>query len=553
MHYGRIGEAWEITEYDLKNYPVWVRTPAHTEPVMTPLYCEFWYGLMVDGIRRGCGKISLPTTLGYYWKLYKGHGYLTRATPRQEEIPARAETYRKNLAKIVDDPFGYCDRLFAAFDELMAPFVDIDVASLTREQLMEHVHEIIYLHSKAIALYFDGWFAITPLPGLFQQLAGELTGLKATDPVYSKLTISTDNPLYRSNAGIADLARQAIELGLTDLLGMPDNEVLAAMKSRPAGQTWLGAFERFLGANKWKLLRMYEFCEPGWFDEPTLLIADVRRYVEVGGHHKIDEDRGAMTAERDALTAQFLAKVPDAQRAWMRKLLECSRAANYWSEGAAWHGEFKRMAFGRRCFIECGKRMAADGIIGSPGDIFMLFTDEILNALGNREKGRYVELAKARRAEWEGYKKLTKQADGVPAVLGNPDKIGEMLRLDPTLTVSISAPIEDAESVGAICVGGAGSPGVVEGIANVIWDESEFDKVKKGDIMVCPMTSATWTPLFGIIDGLVCDSGGSLSHPVIVSREYGIPAVVGTGNATQKIRTGDRIRIDGNMLRVYRA
>lgn len=195
--------------------------------------------------------------------------------------------------------------------------------------------------------------------------------------------------------------------------------------------------------------------------------------------------------------------------------------------------------------------MAADGILERPEDIFMLFTDEILSALGNREKGRYVDLVKTRHTEWEGYKKLTKQADGVPAVLGNPEKIGEMLRLDPTLTVSISAPIEDAEKVGAVCVGGAGSPGTVEGFANVIWDEGDFAKVKKGDIMVCPMTSATWTPLFGIISGLVCDSGGSLSHPVIVSREYGIPAVVGTGNATQKIRTGDRIRIDGNLLRVY--
>jgi len=140
----------------------------------------------------------------------------------------------------------------------------------------------------------------------------------------------------------------------------------------------------------------------------------------------------------------------------------------------------------------------------------------------------------------------------VPPVLGDPNAIMPMLKFDPTLTVSISMPIEDPEKVGAVCVGGAGSPGVVEGIAKVIFDESQWKEIQKGDIMVCPMTSATWTPLFGIIKGLVCNSGGSLSHPVIVSREYCIPAVVGTGDATMKIKTGDKLRIDGNLLRVYK-
>jgi pyruvate,water dikinase len=70
--------------------------------------------------------------------------------------------------------------------------------------------------------------------------------------------------------------------------------------------------------------------------------------------------------------------------------------------------------------------------------------------------------------------------------------------------------------------------------------------------MVGPMTSATGTPLFGIIAGLITDSGGELSHPVIVSREYGIPAVCGTVLATQKLKTGDRVKIDANKMRVYK-
>lgn len=550
MHYGKNMESWELTEFDRSYYPVWVRTPAHTEPVMTPLYCEFWYGLMVGGIRRGAAYLSLPTTRGYLWKLHKGHGYLTRALPWDDEISNRQDTYRKRLAPIIDDPLGYCDKLFAKFDQLMEPFAALKVDEMTEDELIGHVYDIIHLHSEAIFHYFVGWYAITPLAGLFQSLAEELTGLKATDPLYSKLIRGFDNPLYASNRGIADLARTAIELNLADNLKLGDEEVIPAMQKSIAGKVWLESLDEFIKVHGWKLMRMYEFCEPGWYDKPSLLMADIRRYAEVGGVHRADAERQNLVKEREEATVELLAKVPEAQRDWMHKLLIGAQAANYWSEGAAWHGEFKRMAFGRRCFIECGKRLARDGVIDNVDDIFMLFTDEIISALGNREKGRYINLVRERRLEWEGYKSLT-YTDEVPPVLGDASAIGKMLRLDPTLGVSISAPIDDPVRVGATCVGGAGSPGGVEGIARVVMDESQWNQIQPDDIMVCPMTSATWTPLFGLIKGLICDSGGSLSHPVIVSREYGIPAVVGCGDATRKIKTGDRIRIDGDLLRVY--
>lgn len=552
MHYGRTPMCWEITDFDLEFYPTWVRTPAHTEPVMTPLYCEFWYGYLVDGNRRGAGYISLPTTLGAFRKLYKGHGYLTHAKPLDNEIPAREARYREVVAPIIDDPFGFCDKLFSEMDKLMEPYYKVDVEMMTREELMAHIHDIIYLHTKAIYLYFIGWYGITPLPSLFHQFANELAGLEATDPLYSKLTISMDNPLYRSNRGIADLARLAIDLKIEKNLQLPDNEVVKAMEQSEAGKKWLEEMKNFLKVHGWKLLRMYEFIEPGWFEDPAYLMPDIRRYIEVSGVHRIDEKREIMTKERDELSKEFLAKIPESQRDWMEKLLVATRAANYYSEGAAWHCEFKRMAFGRRCFVECGKRMMQDGVIDNVNDIFMLFTDEIISGIANRERGRYTKLVQERRKEWEGYKALTHGSDEVPRVLGDPNGIRSMLQLNPAFTVSISVPIDDPEKVGAICVGGAGSPGVAEGIAKVIFDESQWKEIQKGDIMVCTMTSATWTPLFGIIKACVCDSGGSLSHPMIVSREYGIPAVVGTGDATRKIKTGDKIRVDGNLLRVYK-
>jgi pyruvate,water dikinase len=94
--------------------------------------------------------------------------------------------------------------------------------------------------------------------------------------------------------------------------------------------------------------------------------------------------------------------------------------------------------------------------------------------------------------------------------------------------------------------GVAASPGVVEGVARVIFDVGQLSQVRDGEILVAPFTSTSWTPVFGRIAGAVTDAGGVMCHAAIVAREYRLPAVLGTGTATKRIGTGDRIRIDGD-------
>jgi pyruvate,water dikinase len=94
------------------------------------------------------------------------------------------------------------------------------------------------------------------------------------------------------------------------------------------------------------------------------------------------------------------------------------------------------------------------------------------------------------------------------------------------------------------------SPGVVEGVARVVRTVDEFDEVRDGDILVCQMTNPAWVVLFTKIAGLVTDTGGTTSHPAVLAREFGIPAVIGTSVATSRIVTGDRLRIDGAAGRV---
>lgn len=96
-----------------------------------------------------------------------------------------------------------------------------------------------------------------------------------------------------------------------------------------------------------------------------------------------------------------------------------------------------------------------------------------------------------------------------------------------------------------------GSPGRVQGPARIVLGPEDFPKLQSGDILVVPLTTPVWTPLFAIVKGLVADVGGVLSHGAIVAREYGIPAVMGTQVATRILKDGQLITVDGNRGLVF--
>jgi pyruvate,water dikinase len=94
--------------------------------------------------------------------------------------------------------------------------------------------------------------------------------------------------------------------------------------------------------------------------------------------------------------------------------------------------------------------------------------------------------------------------------------------------------------------GMAASPGQVEGVARVVLDAGALSEIQPGEILVSRITAPSWGPVFSQIAAVVTDIGGMMSHAAIVCREYGLPAVTGTGSATTQVRTGQRIRVDGD-------
>lgn len=137
-----------------------------------------------------------------------------------------------------------------------------------------------------------------------------------------------------------------------------------------------------------------------------------------------------------------------------------------------------------------------------------------------------------------------------PPFLGQIERFGELVAKDPVMGVIVPTPKVRPE-LKADLYGSASTPGVAEGVARVIRSGKQVDEVQPGEILVVPFTESPWVSVFHLVKGVVTDMGGAVAHAVIVGREFGLPVVVGTMEATSKIKTGQRIRVDGDNCAVY--
>ncbi len=198
----------------------------------------------------------------------------------------------------------------------------------------------------------------------------------------------------------------------------------------------------------------------------------------------------------------------------------------------------------RLVLIEVGRKLVDAGRVDQPDDVMFLRYNELRSLIGSDTAIPAREIVASRRQEreaagrvhprdWVGTVTPSQLAFPYLVNWGYPDRFHQKQSDDKLVITGLGA-----------------SPGVIEGIARVVRTVDEFDEVRDGDILVCQMTNPAWVVLFTKIAGLVTDTGGTTSHPAVLAREFGIPAVIGTSVATQRIVTGDRVRIDGTAGRV---
>jgi len=283
-----------------------------------------------------------------------------------------------------------------------------------------------------------------------------------------------------------------------------------------------------------------DFAEPtqGEYTMPILLSlkALVQNPVETA------KQQAELARDRDDLAEKTAHSFGALKRWCFHKLLGYAQKYGPYREealfylGAAWP-TLRRLAH------ELGQRLAFRETLQTSEDIFYLRRSEVDSALTAKAAGQalpdFRNQTQERRALREARKRLQPPAK-IPDV---PFKFGP-------INMSIfeaQKPLED--ELGNL-KGMAVSPGKVTAPATVILSPSDFQKMQPGTVLVCPTTTPAWTPLFSQARGLVTEIGGILTHGSIVAREYGIPAVMGVGQATQKINDGQIVTVDGNTGRV---
>jgi len=543
-------------ENDLKNYTVWLCDFVHGIPAWKPLYLTSGWSNYLWGLQLAAETLHVPTTKGWDYRIIDGYCYPTIIETTEEEAKQREPIFRQKIRPYIEDFDGvwkpFKTEIMEVYKNLkeskgITTYVDIEkVENIVVAGLFEDFIRIVNRREAEIHMLM--MVPVYYIFGTFQRMWQEIFGTPSgIDPLFSTLMSGFEGSVFQMNKEAWRLARQAMQTGLDHLfLSTDDDEqIWAELKKGNVAAKWLEEYSKFLDTYGWKCERMQDWATPTWLEKPSLGIPTIRMAIKTGGTFSLDETRERVAKEREKVEVQILDKVPAAQRDWFKVLMKGAQKAGYWSEDHTPYLDFYVCALGRWITRELGRRFAQAGCTDDAEDVYFLLPDEIRKAyipMGKVNLRPYVE---KRKKDWE--ENLKKEPK---PFYGNIEKVNEMIMKDPSISVSVQAPIVRPE-LKADLYGSAAAPGIIEGVARVVMTEKQLGEVQRGDILVAPGMSAPWTPVFEIISGAITDGGGATSHPVIVAREYGIPCVVGCIEATKKIKTGDRVRVDGNRGVVY--
>jgi pyruvate,water dikinase len=326
-------------------------------------------------------------------------------------------------------------------------------------------------------------------------------------------------------------------------LEQPDSAgALAVLERRAAGQAFPGEFRAFLEQCGHRAPER-GLSAPTWLEDPAPVLALLRENLR-DGVRDLDADLEAAASERERLTEQAFAKLagyPLAIREKFRSLLRDARFATVLSEDHGFWIDFYATSLLREVVLECGRRLAGAGVLERRDDVVHLGFAELRGALAGDGPPDLRALVAERKAELERFRGVaTPLALGVRPAGAPPDTPLTRARS----SFFGAAPPPSGER--GVLRGTPGSHGVARGSARVLLSLDDAGRLGRGDVLVARTTSPSWTPLFARATALVTDAGGVLSHSAVVAREYGIPAVVGLGVATQAIADGQLVEVDGD-------
>ncbi len=539
----------------------WVYDDLHCPHPLSPMYEDIggWW-LSCDHMFR---RFGAPFATDWIYKNINGYLY-TAAIPAEAGLEVATQEYNYRISAIVPEEPDYAARIGTYLNAVL-PTYGLQFVDWWRDRLVPEMDrnfqylegmldkqdelnlmELACLLEDAIDIHDRHWKIHWMLN--FAQLSATLNLRAVMEKTHGRID---EVLLGRLQNSARDRNWDSIhELWKMKEEAKADPQLAAIFRADTAGEiiTALEASERgrrFIAERVhpyqkeygWHAVWSHEFIFPNVVEQMEPVIELVRGYIE--NDYDYPGTIGALAADIDAAAKEILAGLEG-------EALEEMRAANeinlrmapltpdhhfYIDQGANAHV--------RQVLLAIGRKLVAAGHLDAPDDVVYFRYNELRVFIGDptamdgraivaRAKAAREKAYTLRPREWVGTVTATQLAFPYLNLWGFPDKF---YRKESLVAGHISG-------IGA-------SPGVVEGVARVVLREEQFDDVRAGDILVCQMTNPAWVVLFTKIVGLVTDAGGSVSHPAVLSREFGIPAVVGTSVGTEQIRNGDRIRING--------
>ena len=367
-----------------------------------------------------------------------------------------------------------------------------------------------------------------------------------------------DTTMMRPDDELKAAAAKALELGVDSAFvdGRPHADVLAELGGSEAGRAWIDDLEA--RKHPWFFMSTgdgFYHHHRAWADDLRLPFAAITGYVaQLRDGAQLDRPKEHLLAERERIAAEYRELLPgDEERAQFDEMLGLCRHVFPHAESHKFFIEHWGTSLFFNKVREVGAALAEQGFFADAEDVFQLNIHEVHEALSDAGLA-WAGGAPARgTVYWPPRVARRKEILAALAEWTPPPALGAVPEVinDPTVQLLWGVTAERLRSWAAGEAGGgidgyAASPGVVEGVARVVRDVNEIGSVQQGEVLVCPVTAPSWAPVFPKISAAVSDIGGMMSHAAIIAREYGMPAVVGTGHATKRIKTGDRVRVDGD-------
>lgn len=356
---------------------------------------------------------------------------------------------------------------------------------------------------------------------------GKRRVLEMTRGLPHNVTTEMDLALWGVARAIRSDTSAAALFGTLDA-GALAREVLAG-RLPTAAQAAIDGFLRDYGMRG---IAEIDLGKPRWRDDPMALIQVLQSYLRIEEGERAPDAvfrRGAEVAER--ALASLMADLRRTRFGWLKAFVaKCAARRLRALAGLRESPKFTVMGMlgmARSSLLASGHELAASGILHSPEDLFFLHIDE-LRSLAGGDTRDWAPLVEERRRAYTREQRRRR----VPRVLLTDGR-------------AFFGGAGDGEPVGGSTLSGMPvSPGDAVGLVRVVANPASA-QLNPGEILVCRGTDPAWTPLFLAAAALVTEVGGLITHGAIVAREYGIPAVVGVHGATTRLRTGDRIRVDG--------